>query len=204
MPIAMAFDPQGQALLHRERHRQCAPFRERHATGRPVITFNVNSNSERGLLGIAIDPNFSTNHYIYVYYTCGLAAAAPPAESGWRASSRTTASAPTPPSSSPRPTDPQATTTAAISTSAPTASSISASATTPTRANSQDVTDQHGKMHRINPDGTIPADNPISPSRALCPRCTRWACATASTSPSTPSCRDASSPARTAPAATTR
>jgi glucose/arabinose dehydrogenase len=27
------------------------------------------SNSERGLLGVAVDPNFSTNHYIYLYYT---------------------------------------------------------------------------------------------------------------------------------------
>ncbi len=27
------------------------------------------SNSERGLLGIAVDPNFASNNYIYIYYT---------------------------------------------------------------------------------------------------------------------------------------
>jgi glucose/arabinose dehydrogenase len=27
------------------------------------------SNSERGMLGVAVDPSFASNHYIYVYYT---------------------------------------------------------------------------------------------------------------------------------------
>jgi glucose/arabinose dehydrogenase len=35
----------------------------------PFATFNVDSKGERGLLGIAFDPSFSTNNYIYFYYT---------------------------------------------------------------------------------------------------------------------------------------
>lgn len=35
----------------------------------PLHTLNVNAESERGLLGIALDPNYSTNRFIYVYYT---------------------------------------------------------------------------------------------------------------------------------------
>jgi glucose/arabinose dehydrogenase len=35
----------------------------------PFATLAVNSDGERGLLGIAVDPNFASNHYIYVYYT---------------------------------------------------------------------------------------------------------------------------------------
>ncbi|MFT3911941.1 MAG: PQQ-dependent sugar dehydrogenase [Ferruginibacter sp.] len=35
----------------------------------PFISLSVNSAGERGLLGIAFDPNFNTNHYIYLYYT---------------------------------------------------------------------------------------------------------------------------------------
>src|SRR4029450_7444423 len=31
------------------------------------------SNSERGLLGIATDPAFATNHFIYLYYTASIA-----------------------------------------------------------------------------------------------------------------------------------
>ena len=32
------------------------------------LTDSVNCDFERGLLGICLDPNFATNHYVYVYY----------------------------------------------------------------------------------------------------------------------------------------
>src|SRR5215211_3203824 len=35
----------------------------------PFLTLNVDSNGERGLLGIAFDPNFATNNFLYLYYT---------------------------------------------------------------------------------------------------------------------------------------
>jgi glucose/arabinose dehydrogenase len=35
----------------------------------PFLHVNVDSAGERGLLGVAFDPNFSTNHFLYVYYT---------------------------------------------------------------------------------------------------------------------------------------
>src|SRR5436190_22494254 len=35
----------------------------------PFLSLTVDSFSERGLLGIAFDPNFATNHFVYVYYT---------------------------------------------------------------------------------------------------------------------------------------
>jgi glucose/arabinose dehydrogenase len=35
----------------------------------PFLTLSVNSSGERGLLGVAIDPDFATNSFIYVYYT---------------------------------------------------------------------------------------------------------------------------------------
>lgn len=35
----------------------------------PFLDIIVDSSGERGLLGIAFDPNFATNHYVYVYYT---------------------------------------------------------------------------------------------------------------------------------------
>lgn len=34
-----------------------------------AITLNVCGDGERGALGIAVDPNFATNSYIYIYYT---------------------------------------------------------------------------------------------------------------------------------------
>jgi glucose/arabinose dehydrogenase len=35
----------------------------------PFLTLSVDSSGERGLLGVAIDPDFATNSFIYVYYT---------------------------------------------------------------------------------------------------------------------------------------
>jgi glucose/arabinose dehydrogenase len=35
----------------------------------PFLTLTVNSVSERGLLGVAFDPNYATNRFVYVYYT---------------------------------------------------------------------------------------------------------------------------------------
>ncbi len=35
----------------------------------PFVRLNVDSRGERGLLGVVMDPDFTTNHYVYVYYT---------------------------------------------------------------------------------------------------------------------------------------
>lgn len=35
----------------------------------PFISLTVSSSGERGLIGIALDPDFATNNYIYLYYT---------------------------------------------------------------------------------------------------------------------------------------
>jgi glucose/arabinose dehydrogenase len=35
----------------------------------PFVTLNVDSAGERGLLGIAFDPNFASNNFLYLYYT---------------------------------------------------------------------------------------------------------------------------------------
>ena len=34
-----------------------------------VCHLTVTSSGERGLLGVAFDPNFATNNFVYVYYT---------------------------------------------------------------------------------------------------------------------------------------
>src|SRR5204862_324794 len=37
--------------------------------GTPFLTLSVDPNGERGLLGVAFDPNFSSNNFLYLYYT---------------------------------------------------------------------------------------------------------------------------------------
>lgn len=43
-----------------------------------VLDLAVNSASERGLLGIALHPQFASNHFVYLFWSC--AAAPPPAD----------------------------------------------------------------------------------------------------------------------------
>jgi aldose sugar dehydrogenase len=40
------------------------------AVTQTVLDLAVNSASERGLLGIALDPDFANNHFVYLYWTC--------------------------------------------------------------------------------------------------------------------------------------
>src|SRR5512133_3659025 len=35
-----------------------------------ALDLAVNNSSERGLLGITLDPNFMSNHFVYLYWTC--------------------------------------------------------------------------------------------------------------------------------------
>jgi len=48
------------------------------AVDHTALDLAVNNFSERGLLGIALDPNFASNHFVYLYWSC--IAPPPPAE----------------------------------------------------------------------------------------------------------------------------
>src|SRR6476619_317984 len=68
-PIAMAFDPAGRLFFTERATGNVRLYANGTLQANPVITFDVDSCGERGLLGIAVDPSFTTNHYVYVYYT---------------------------------------------------------------------------------------------------------------------------------------
>jgi glucose/arabinose dehydrogenase len=65
--VAMDFTPDGR-LLYTERTGNVRIVSGT-LLGTPVIHFNVDTQGERGLLGIAVDPNFNANHYVWVYLT---------------------------------------------------------------------------------------------------------------------------------------
>jgi glucose/arabinose dehydrogenase len=67
-PVAMAFDPSGR-IFYIER-----PGAVRVAAGgvvrpEPVIALPTDTCSERGMVGLALDPHFASNAYIYVHHT---------------------------------------------------------------------------------------------------------------------------------------
>jgi len=51
--------------------------------GATVLNLNVNSNNERGLLGIAVDPAFNANRRVYLYYSLSNSAADTTTTTGW-------------------------------------------------------------------------------------------------------------------------
>ncbi len=69
---AMAFAPDGRLFLTERVTGNIRIVRDGMLQPAPWATVPVNggpSFAEQGLLGIAIDPAFLTNHYVYVYYT---------------------------------------------------------------------------------------------------------------------------------------
>ena len=68
-PTAMEFAPDGRLFVAEQR----GTLRVVKAGGRLATFLNISGRvdraGERGLLGIAFDPGFSSNHYVYLYYT---------------------------------------------------------------------------------------------------------------------------------------
>ncbi len=67
-PTAMAFAPDGRLFVCQQ-GGQLRVIKNGTLLATPFLTVTTDASGERGLLGIAFDPNFSTNHFVYVYYT---------------------------------------------------------------------------------------------------------------------------------------
>ncbi len=156
-PVAMAFDPAGRLLYTEKSTGNVRLFANGTLQKEPVITYDISICSERGLLGIAIDPDFNSNHYIYVYYTQGPGCSdtqnkvARFIESNGKGSNSTNIF------SSPQ--------TAGNHNGGnihfgPDGKLYITVGDNANAANAQEMTARNGKMHRINPDGSMPTDNP--------------------------------------------
>jgi glucose/arabinose dehydrogenase len=160
-PTAMAFDPSGR-LFVAEQGGRLRVIKEGKLLATPFVSLSVDSSGERGLLGVAVDPQFSSagHHYVYVYYTV-------PGSPPHNRVSRFTASGDQ-----------------AVSGSQQVLLDVNplTSATNHNGgaihfgkdgklyvgvgdnaegSNSQSMSTLKGKLLRINPDGTIPSDNPF-------------------------------------------
>ena len=161
-PVAMAFDPAGRLFYTEKDTGNVRLFANGALQPNPVITFSVDANSERGLLGIAIDPNFNQNHYIYVYYTCAVGPDCPSRENRIVrfVENNGVGSNPTTIFTSPQ-SAPAGNHNGGNIHFGPDGKLYISVGDNANAANSQDVTVKNGKMHRINPDGSIPTDNPV-------------------------------------------
>jgi glucose/arabinose dehydrogenase len=71
-PTALAFLPDGRIFVC-EQTGAVRVIKDGALLAQPFLKVSVSSTGERGLLGIAIDPDFETNGYVYVYYTVATA-----------------------------------------------------------------------------------------------------------------------------------
>jgi glucose/arabinose dehydrogenase len=69
-PTVMAFAPDGRIFVAQQGGR-LRVIKNGVLLPTPFIILNVDSAGERGLLGIAFDPAFANNQFIYLYYTLG-------------------------------------------------------------------------------------------------------------------------------------
>jgi glucose/arabinose dehydrogenase len=68
-PVGMDIAPDGTIFLA-EKNGKILVFKNDRVLSTPLITIpNVNNNSERGLMKVLVDPDFTTNGYIYAFYT---------------------------------------------------------------------------------------------------------------------------------------
>ena len=67
-PTAMAFAPDGRLFVCLQ-GGQVRVIKDGALLADSFVTIPVDSSGERGLLGIAFDPNFASNQFVYLYYT---------------------------------------------------------------------------------------------------------------------------------------
>lgn len=158
-PTAFAFAPDGRIFIC-EQAGNLRVVKNGALLATPFVSLSVDSSGERGLLGIAFDPNFAVNNFVYLYYTV-------PSNPRHNRVSRFTASG-----------DVAATNSESILLElddlsgatnhnggamhfGPDGKLYIAVGENANGANSQVFTNLLGKILRMNSDGSIPVDNPF-------------------------------------------
>jgi glucose/arabinose dehydrogenase len=158
-PTAMAMAPDGRIFVS-EQTGSLRVIKNGALLATPFVTLTVDSTGERGLLGIAFDPDFLTNHYLYVYYTATTTAI-------HNRISRFTATGDVAVAGSEVPLLDLNNLSGATNHNGgalhfgPDRKLFASVGENANGANSQTLSNLLGKLLRINTDGTIPADNPF-------------------------------------------
>lgn len=173
--VAMVFAPDGR-MFYTTKGGTVRVVENDVLRATPFLTTAVDDFGERGLLGITLDPAFSTNHYVYLYKT------APASETGTGFASNRVL----------RYTEDPATQTVISGSEVllldlpieddansmhfggnlhfgPDDKLYVTIGDYGITNNAQDLANPYGKIHRLNADGSVPSDNPFvnSPANAL-------------------------------------
>ena len=158
---AMAIAPDGRVFVAQQ-GGALRVIRDGALLAQPFLTVSVNASGERGLLGVAFDPDFAANNYVYVYYTTSSSPI-------HNRVSRFTASAANPDVAAAG-SEVQLLNLPALSATNHNGGAIHfgndgklyvAVGDNANRDNAPSLNSPLGKMLRINADGSIPSDNPF-------------------------------------------
>jgi glucose/arabinose dehydrogenase len=169
-PTAMALHPDGRIFVCQQTGA-LRVIKNGVLLATPFTTLTVDFSGERGLLGIAFDPNYATNRFIYVYYT----ATTPTTHNRVSRFTADIANEDIAVAGSEVPLLDLETLSATNHNGGaihfgPDGKLYVAVGDNAVAPNSQSVANRLGKILRINSDGTIPADNPTTfPNIALSP-----------------------------------
>ncbi|MDX2162098.1 MAG: PQQ-dependent sugar dehydrogenase [bacterium] len=75
-PTAMALAPDGRIFIT-DQDGAVLVVRDGALLAEPFITLETDSRNERGVVGIAVDPNYLENQWVYIYYTVPATATDP-------------------------------------------------------------------------------------------------------------------------------
>src|SRR5687768_4752701 len=158
-PTAMAIAPDGRIFVCQQ-GGALRVIKNFALLPQPFMTLTVDPNGERGLLGIAFDPNFASNNFLYVYYTV-------PIEPRHNRVSRFTANGDVVVAGSEtiilelNPLTGATNHNGGAIHFGPDGKLYIATGENATTSNSQTLSNMLGKILRINSNGSIPTDNPF-------------------------------------------
>jgi glucose/arabinose dehydrogenase len=156
---AMAFAPDGRLFVCQQDGR-LRVIKNGVLLAEPFVTLEVDQRGERGLLGVALDPDFPSNQFVYLYYTT---AAAPRHNRVVRFTADGDRAAAGSETLILRLDDLNTATThnGGAMHFGPDGKLYIAVGDDGDGGNAQSLANLHGKMLRLNRDGSVPADNPF-------------------------------------------
>ena len=163
-PVMFAFAPDGTLFYNELRTGNIRVVKNGTLLPDPFYTFKVSGQPETGLIGLTVDPNFARNHYLYVFYTSVPDGQDNGGTNGPNEVVRLTdvddkGADPTPILKD-LPSGPIHN--AGMIKFGPDGKLYVSLGDTDQGSNAQDLGTLPGKILRVNPDGSIPSDNPFA------------------------------------------
>lgn len=163
LPVDFRFLPDGRIVVAEKNGAIKMIGTDGTVAPQPVITLGVNTLFERGISGLAVDPQFATNGHIYVAYTTTeikdrLSRFTVIGDTADPGSEKVLLETPDTVSLNHR---------GGALDFGPDGKLYWGKGDDNLGANAQDLTNMHGKILRINPDGSTPSDNPVLGPGAL-------------------------------------